>query len=120
MNVLNTLKTRSAFLAMTLVASVATAQVQVNFPAKPSVPASELSRSEVVADYLIWRASGLQELHWRGQQGLDTTTPEYAQANARYRAMRDSPQFAELVDSVRLGGTPTVVFASMSAAGNRP
>jgi hypothetical protein len=117
MNHCNTLKTGSAFLAMALVASIATAQVRFNVPANPQVAASKVPRAEVVADYLVWRASGLQELHRRGQQSIDTTTPEYLQATARYRAMRDSPQFAELVDSVRSGGTPAVVVASMSSSG---
>jgi hypothetical protein len=120
MNPCKTPQTGSTFLAMALVATVASAQVKFNVPANLPVEASKLSRSEVFADYLVWRASGLEELHRRGQYSLDTNTPEYGQATARYKAMRDSPQFADLVESVRLGGTPTIVAASMSAPGTKP
>ena len=60
---------------------------------------STLSRAEVLADLEIWRRSGLAGLQ-RGEASPDTFSPQYREAHARYVAMRSSPEFAALVQSI--------------------
>jgi hypothetical protein len=97
------LKMASMLMAATLAASAAFAQVQFNLPSNLPIAKSTLTRAEVTADLLIWRASGLSDLHSPGRRSVDTDTLEYAQAMAKYTQMRASPQFAELVDQINRG-----------------
>ena len=70
---------------------------------------STLSRAEVLADLQVWKASGLAEL----ENGYTSTIsdPQYQRALARYAALRNSPNFATLVQSIaakrgeEVGGT---------------
>lgn len=99
-------------IALTLAAGGAAAQVQFNVPAELPIPTSTVTRAEVMADLLIWRASGLAALHNPGEISVDPYTPEYARARARYDHMRASPQFAVLVDQVSRGVATKVAIAS--------
>lgn len=56
---------------------------------------SSLARSEIIADLEVWRSSGLAAAE-RGD-AVDTFGARYLAALARYRAMRDSPAFADQV-----------------------
>jgi hypothetical protein len=60
---------------------------------------STLTRAEVLADLQIWRESGLAALS-RGEAGYNVFTLAYRQAQARYRALRASPRYAELVQRI--------------------
>jgi hypothetical protein len=106
------LKMASLLIAATLAASAAYAQVQFNVPSNLPIAKSTLTRAEVTADLLIWRASGLYDLHNQGEHSVDTNTREYAQVMARYSYMRASPQFAELVSQVNRGVSTRVMLAS--------
>jgi hypothetical protein len=106
------LKMASVLFAATLAACAASAQVQFNIPSDLPIPKSTLTRAEVTADLLIWRASGLYDLHNQGERSVDTNTREYAEALAKYTYMRASPQFAVLVDQINRGGTTHVLVAS--------
>ena len=59
---------------------------------------STLSRAEVMADLQVWKTSGLAEL----QNGYTSTISDtqYQRASARYAALRKSPNFATLVQSI--------------------
>lgn len=59
---------------------------------------SGLSRAEVLADLQIWKASGLAEQ----QHGYTSTISDaaYQRALARYTALRNSPNFSILVQSL--------------------
>jgi hypothetical protein len=108
------LKSAPMLLALTLslAAGGAAGQVQFNVPAELPIPKSTLTRAEVIADVLIWRASGLADLHSQGERSVDPSTLEYARASARYNHMRASPQFAVLVDQVSRGVATKVLVAS--------
>jgi opacity protein-like surface antigen len=106
------LKMAFVSIAAALAASAASAQVQFNVPSNPPIAKSTLTRTEVTADLLIWRASGLADLHSPGQRSVDTGTLEYAQATAKYAYMRASPQFAARVDQINRGGSTRFVVAS--------
>jgi hypothetical protein len=106
------LKMAFVLMAATLAASAASAQVQFNVPSNLSIAKSTLTRAEVTADFLIWRASGLYDLHSPGQRSVDTGTLEYAQATAKYTYMRASPQFAVLVDQINRGVSARALVAS--------
>ena len=106
------LKMAFVSIAATLAASAASAQVQFNVPSNLPIAKSTLTRTEVTADLLIWRASGLADLHSPDQRSVDTGTLEYAQATTKYASMRASPQFAALVDQINRGGPTRFVVAS--------
>src|SRR5882672_10612865 len=59
---------------------------------------STASRAQVLAELEIWRRSGLAELD-RGESP-DVFSDRYRRAAARYAALRSSPQFAGLVQSI--------------------
>lgn len=105
------LKMASVLIAAALAAGAACAQVQFSVPENLPIEGSALTRAEVIADLLVWRASGLYELNQSGYL-VDTNTPTYRRAAATYAYMRASPQFAVLVDQIRRGGSPRVVVAS--------
>jgi hypothetical protein len=106
------LKIATVLIAATLAASAASAQVQFNVPDNLPIPKSTLTRAEVTADLLIWRAAGLYDLHNQGEYSVDTNTLQYARATAKYVYMRASPQYAELVNQVNRGVAPRVIVAS--------
>ncbi|WP_251779595.1 DUF4148 domain-containing protein [Caldimonas mangrovi] len=60
---------------------------------------STLTRAEVLADLEIWRRSGLAA-QGRGEASPDFFSEEYRQAHARYAAMKASPEFAALVQTI--------------------
>lgn len=64
------------------------------FSAEPS----GLSRAEVLADLEVWKASGLAALQRGDRQ--DVYSAEYQRASALYAALRKSPHFAVLVQSI--------------------
>jgi hypothetical protein len=110
--VMKNLKMAFVLIAATLAAGAASAQVQFNVPGSLPIAQSTLTRAEVTADLLIWRASGLYALHNQGEQAVDTTTRDYAQAMAKYSYMRASPQFAALVDQINRGVSTRALVAS--------
>ena len=85
--------------AATLAASAAQAQ--------GTRPAVEPTRAEVLADLVVYRESGLQQLE--NSDLVSNFTPEYRAAQKRYEELRHSPRYAELVRSfeTRDGGTRT-------------
>jgi hypothetical protein len=111
MNV-KTLKMVPLIVATALAAGSARAQVNFNVPSKLPIPTSTLTRAEVKADLLIWRASGLQDLQNQVDRRADLNTLEYAQALAKYNYMLNSPQFAVLVSQISRGASPRVALAS--------
>lgn len=74
---------------------------------------SGLTRAEVIADFHMWRLAGLVDLT-RGELSVDTNTYEYRKAYATYVALRQSPQYARLVDQLRDDPNASVM------AGGRP
>lgn len=59
---------------------------------------STLSRAEVLADLQVWKASGLAQLQHGDMP--DVYGAEYQRASALYAALRKSPHFAVLVQSI--------------------
>jgi hypothetical protein len=115
--------------ALLLLAGAAHAQaIRITVPDEVPLPVSTLSRAEVIADYHLWRLSGLQALN-QGDRGPDTESPAYRQAQAKYAWLRASPQFPELVAELsRRPGTSVLaqrgdvgprVASSASAIGGR-
>jgi hypothetical protein len=109
---LKTLKMASLLFAATLAAGAASAQVHFEVPADLPIAKSMLTRAEVTADLVIWRASALAALANPGLGWVDTSTPEYARAVARYNYMRASPQFAVLTRELSQGGSPRLLVTS--------
>jgi hypothetical protein len=71
-----------------------------------------VTRAEVMADFLIWRASGLYDLTiMRDDTQVDTNTLEYKRAEAKYEYLRASPQFPALVAQLQRDGSTKVVLA---------
>lgn len=106
-------KIASVLMAATLCAGTAFAQVEFNVPSDLPIAKSTLTRADVTADFLIWRASGLHDLHNKANYSvLETNTREYAQATAKYSYMRDSPQFAELVEQLKHGVSARALVAT--------
>jgi hypothetical protein len=106
------LKMASVLTVATLAVSAACAQVQFNVPSNLPIATPTLTRAEVTADLLIWRASGLHELNRPGDRSVDMYTLEYARATARYHYMHASPQFAVLVNQISQGGSTRALVAS--------
>jgi Domain of unknown function (DUF4148) len=108
-----TLRMAPLLLAAALAAGAASAQVNFNVPSNLPVAKSTLTRAEVMADLLIWRAAGLQDLDTQGEPTAQSpNAAEHAQALARYHYMRASPQFAVLVSQLGRGETVHVRIAS--------
>jgi hypothetical protein len=64
------------------------------FSAQPST----LSRAEVLADLQVWKASGLAQLQHGDTPNVFSV--EYQRASALYAALRKSPHFAVLVQTI--------------------
>ncbi len=60
---------------------------------------STATRAEVLADLQLWRESGLADASV-GEGGYNAFSPRYREAQARYRALRSSPRYAELVQRI--------------------
>jgi hypothetical protein len=73
-----------------------------------------LSRAEVLADIQIWRESGLAELQHSDMP--DVYSAEYQRASAKYQALRKSPRFAELVQSIAAKRGEVVAGTTSNAA----
>lgn len=65
-------------------------------PSETIVPASGLSRAEVLAELKVWQDAGLAAEQW-GEAGPEVFAARYQQAEARYQAMRLAQAFAALV-----------------------
>lgn len=85
--------------------STSFAEVIVEIPANLRPAESTLTRAEVVADLLLWRAAGLEALH-STEGGPETYTYEYRLAQTRYSYLRSSPQYGSLVDRIKSEGAP--------------
>lgn len=71
----------------------------------------KLSRAEVIADLEIYRQSGLAELE--GRDSPEVYGQAYQEAQARYQALRNSPQFAMRVARIaQQRGEATTLAAS--------
>lgn len=81
-------------------APLAAAPAAVTYGSVPvsSEQPSKLSRAEVLADLQVWKASGLAELQNGYTSAISDT--QYQHALARYAALRKSPNFATLVQSI--------------------
>jgi hypothetical protein len=88
------------FALATLAGGVAAADpIQIAVP-RDAVPAtSTLTRAEVIADFHVWRLAGMQEFSRQELQGYEDI--RYREAQARYIALKNSPQYAALVDQIR-------------------
>lgn len=65
--------------------------------AQDTRPAVEPTRAEVLADLVVYRESGLQQLE--NSDLVSNFTPEYRAAQKRYQELRRSSRYAELVRS---------------------
>jgi hypothetical protein len=103
----------AVLIAASLASGAGFAQVSFDVPANLPIPKSTLTRAEVVADFLIWRASGLYDLNnsRSSDRGVDTNSAEYMQAEAKYAYLHSSPQFAALVEQIKRDGSTRVVVA---------
>lgn len=115
-DVMKTLSMATVLVATSLAVGASIAQVSFSVPANLPTPMSTLTRADVLADFLVWRASGLHELTHRGESDTDTSSPEYMQAEARYDYLRASPQFPELIDQIKKNGSTRVVIDSRQSA----
>lgn len=96
-------------LALALVAGVAGAgPIHIEVPTNIEPTESGLTRAEVIADYHIWRVAGLQDLT-RGEQSVDTNSYVYRKAYATYAHLRQSPQYAALVNELQRNPSANVV-----------
>ncbi|WP_077035969.1 DUF4148 domain-containing protein [Pelomonas sp. KK5] len=100
------MKTHHFLIASTLLAATLGAAAQ----ALPEAPA--LTRAEVLADLDLYRESGLSRLN--DGPVISNFTPEYQVALRRYRELRASPRYAELVR--QHGGEPATATAQAPAA----
>ncbi len=104
-------RTAAVLIAASLATGASFAQVSFDVPANLPIPKSTLTRAEVIADFLVWRASGLYDLNHRGDQDVDTNSLEYMRAEAKYEYLRASPQFAALVAQIKRDGSTRVMIA---------
>ena len=86
--------------AFALAGPVAAQSIQLHVPANIEPTQSGLTRAEVIADYHLWRLAGLQDLT-RGEQSPDTNSYRYRKAYATYQHLRQSPQYAQLVNELQ-------------------
>jgi hypothetical protein len=83
--------------------------LQVEVPRNIEPAQSGLSRAEVIADYHLWRLSGLQDLT-RGEIGVDTRSHAFRKAYATYEHLRQSSRFGSLVNELK--GNPNANVAA--------
>lgn len=70
-------------------------------PADAPVPASTLTRAEVLADLEVWQQSGMAALH-AGDGMPDVFSPRFAEAARQYVELRQAPAFAMRVQEIAL------------------
>jgi len=90
-------------LAIALVATLARAAepVVIDVPTNiQPIGGSGLTRAEVIANYHISQLAGLPDLT-RGELGIDANSYAYRKAFATYVSLRESPQYAELVNELQ-------------------
>jgi hypothetical protein len=58
-----------------------------------------LSRAQVLADLEVWKQSGMAAFA-DGEASIDVHSAAYRTAQARYIALRSSPEFAQLVTRI--------------------
>ena len=95
-----------------LALALASGVVQIAVAADAAAPADvPLSRAEVIADFQVWRESGMEAISNGDEPAI--FHPAYAQVHARYLAMRESPAFAQLVRRIaeRRGERLTIAAA---------
>ena len=85
------LKTTSLLVAALCSVYVTTARAD-----DAAVPASPLTRAEVLADLEVWQLAGMPGLA-RGDADMDLHSAEYRAAHAKYQQMVESPDFAQRV-----------------------
>jgi hypothetical protein len=85
----------SAASALLMTAAQAQA-IRISVPDEVTLPASTVSRAEVLAQLHMWRLSGLADLN-RGEGSPDTYSLEYRKAEAKYAWLVASPQYPALV-----------------------
>src|SRR5262249_33242172 len=103
------LKHLAAAAALALFGAAHAEPIYVDWPVDLTPSTSTLTRAEVQADFELWRLAGQQELH-NSELPPDTTSVAYPTPQARYAALRNGPQFAELVKKIE--GHP---FATVTA-----
>jgi hypothetical protein len=81
-----------------LLAAVVSAAAAQGAPeaANSEAQGEPVSRSEVLADLLVWQRAGMPALV-AGDSGPDLNSNAYRQAHARYMQLRNSPEFAQIV-----------------------
>lgn len=95
------LRTAILVISAIQILGISHAEVLVEIPVNLRPSESALTRAEVIADLLVWRAAGLEALHRQTNQGPDTFSKEYKLAQTRYSYLRASPQFATLVERIK-------------------
>ena len=99
---------RLVFLLVLLAAGAARAAdpIVVELPRDAAPPSSTLTRAEVEADFYLWRLAGMEEFvrpeHMEQNE-------RYQNALARYKALRASSQYPELVQKIQGKPFPVVV-----------
>ena len=83
-------------------------------PAQYSAPSR--SRAEVIAELEVWQRSGLARLERSYEP--DIYSEQYRVAQARFNAMRTSPQFAARVQAIASARGETSTVAAAKAVGN--
>ena len=102
-------------IALALAAGQAGAQsIQFHVPSNVEPAHSGLTRAEVIADYHLWRLAGLQDLT-RGEASADTGSYQYRKAYATYLYLRQSPQFAQLVNELQARPNAQVMASPLNA-----
>jgi hypothetical protein len=98
-------------LALGLAVSAAGASagpLAIEVPTNIEPAQSGLTRAEVIADFHMWRLAGLVDLN-RGEAGPDTNSYAYRKAYATYEYLRNSPQYAALVQELQAHPNANVV-----------
>ena len=90
---LKLLASMAAILACQIAAA---AGVDIDVPREVLTSPSTRTRAEVMADFYMWRAAGLEE-QTRGEVPPDASSKSYQTAQARYQALLASPQYAAMV-----------------------
>jgi hypothetical protein len=80
--------------------------IVVELPRNAAPPSSTLTRAEVEADFYLWRLAGMQEF---ARPEHIEQNERYQNALARYKALRASSQYAELVQKIQGKPFPVIV-----------
>lgn len=99
--------------ALGLAGQAGAQSIQFQVPRNIEPTQSGLTRAEVIADYHVWRLAGLHDLS-RGEISVDTNSYQYRKAYATYLHLRQSPQFAELVNELQKRPNAQVVASPVN------